>query len=196
MIMNNRQWGIVSFLVVFVVWGGKDVVWGATVQEKCGNDFQKLAVCLSYATGKAVAPTKDCCDSVKGIKDSEPECLCYIMQQTHIGSDQIKSMGIQEAKLIQLPTTCALKNASLTECPKLLGLAPNSPDAAIFTNATSATPGASTTPGTPATGTGTSQSQSSKPSSATKLGPHVAALLALAMAIVFLAFPAKSSDYY
>ncbi|XP_062110686.1 non-specific lipid transfer protein GPI-anchored 1 [Humulus lupulus] len=185
MAMMKRQMGFVSFLVVFVVLSSSRVESEVSMQEKCGSDFQKLAVCLSYATGKAVTPTKDCCESVKGIKDSEPECLCFIMQQTHNGNDKIKSMGIQETKLIQLPTTCALKNASLAECPKLLGLAANSPDAAIFTNATAAAPGTSSTPAT--TGTGTSQTQTATggTSSPTTLGPCFAALLAVAMAIVF-----------
>ena len=111
----KRAMGIVSFLVFFVVLS--EVVSASTMEEKCGNDFQKLTVCLSYASGKAVTPTKDCCDSVKGIKESEPECLCFIIQQTSSGSDKVKSLGIQEAKLLQLPTACALKNASLTECP-------------------------------------------------------------------------------
>lgn len=90
---------------------------GAGIEEKCGADFQKVVVCLSYATGKAATPTKECCESVKGIKEKDPECLCYIMLQTHKGNDQIKSMGIQEAKLLQLPSACALQNASLTDCP-------------------------------------------------------------------------------
>lgn len=90
---------------------------GAGTEEQCGPDFQKVVVCLSYATGKAATPTKDCCDTVKSIKDSDPKCLCYIIQQTHKGNEQIKNMGIQEAKLLQLPSACSLKNASLSDCP-------------------------------------------------------------------------------
>lgn len=89
----------------------------ATVAQKCSNQFQKVAMCLSYATGKAETPTKECCESVKGMRDSEPECLCYVMQQANNGSDEIKKMGIQVAKLLQLPTACSLKNASASDCP-------------------------------------------------------------------------------
>lgn len=78
----------------------------------------------------------------------------------------------------------------IVQLPELLGLSPNSTEAAIFTNATAAAPGASTTQAT--IGTGTSQSQSTTPSSANKLGSHLAALVALPMAIVFFAFSAKS----
>ncbi|GFY99963.1 hypothetical protein Acr_13g0013630 [Actinidia rufa] len=80
--------------------------------KECSSAFEKVGTCLSYATGKAAMPSKECCGSVTEIKNSEPVCLCYIIQQTHNGSNQIKSMGIQEGKLLQLPTTCQLTNAS------------------------------------------------------------------------------------
>ncbi|GMN49249.1 hypothetical protein TIFTF001_018416 [Ficus carica] len=114
------------------------------------------------------------------------------MQQTHNGNDKIKSMGIQETKLLALPSACAVKNATLTECPKLLGLSPNSPDAAIFTNASTAVPAASTTPA--ATGTGTSQSQNTKDASSGSTlvvgTTHPVGLLVMAVsAIALSAFP-------
>ncbi|CAL1413553.1 unnamed protein product [Linum trigynum] len=115
---------------------------------KCAKDFQSVMTCLGFAQGKQSSPSKECCASTKNTKDNEPECLCYIMQLTHNGSAQFRSLGVQENKLIQLPTACQLQNASLANCPRLLGLAPNSPDAAIFTNVSSAT-------GTPTTSTPT-----------------------------------------
>ena len=90
---------------------------GEGVTEECSSDFQKLSGCLSYATGKANTPTKDCCLSLQNIKESDPKCLCFIMQQTNNGSAPIKNLGIQEAKLLQLPTACQLQNASLSFCP-------------------------------------------------------------------------------
>ncbi|KAJ6702218.1 BIFUNCTIONAL INHIBITOR/LIPID-TRANSFER PROTEIN/SEED STORAGE 2S ALBUMIN SUPERFAMILY PROTEIN-RELATED [Salix koriyanagi] len=50
-----------------------------------------------------------------------------------MAAQQIKNLGIQEAKMLQLPTACQLQNASLSFCPMLLGLSPGSSDAAIFT---------------------------------------------------------------
>lgn len=88
-----------------------------TVADRCNDKFQKVAMCLTYATGKAATPTKECCESVKGIKESQPECLCYVIEQAKNGSDEIKKMGIQVAKLLQLPSACNLKNASASNCP-------------------------------------------------------------------------------
>ena len=90
---------------------------GDGLSEECSSDFQKVMGCLSYATGKANTPPKDCCSAVQDIKDSEPKCLCYTMQQAHNASSQFKSLGVQEAKLLQLPTACQLQNASLSFCP-------------------------------------------------------------------------------
>ena len=99
-------------------------VGAATVGEQCSNDFEKVATCLNYATGKVEAPTKECCASVTEIKDSDPVCLCYIIQQTHDGGEQVKSLGIQEARLLQLPTACKLTNASASNCPSKMHHSP------------------------------------------------------------------------
>lgn len=90
---------------------------GDNLASECSSDLQKLMGCLNYAQGKANTPTKDCCGAVQTMKDSEPKCLCYLIQQAHNGSAPLKNMGIQEAKMLQLPTVCQLQNASLSFCP-------------------------------------------------------------------------------
>ncbi|XP_058194650.1 non-specific lipid transfer protein GPI-anchored 1 [Rhododendron vialii] len=171
----------------------------ATLAEQCSSDFQKLTTCLTYATvapGKAATPSKECCDSVTEIKGKDPVCLCYIILQTHNGSAQIKSMGLQESRLIQLPTACKLTNASISDCPKLLNISSTSPDYSIFTNTSSAT----TTPSTgTATGTGTSTSSLTTPTSDgySNHGPQLMPLVAIAMAIFFFCgFPIKAASTF
>ncbi|CAJ2668083.1 non-specific lipid transfer protein GPI-anchored 1 [Trifolium pratense] len=121
-------------LIIVVSNGAEDL------SQKCGQVVQKVIPCLDFATGKADTPKKECCDAANSIKETDPECLCYIIQQTHKGSPESKSMGIQEDKLLQLPTVCHVKDANITNCPKLLGLSPSSPDAAIFKNASKINP--------------------------------------------------------
>ncbi|EEF47462.1 non-specific lipid transfer protein GPI-anchored 1 [Ricinus communis] len=155
------------------------------IAEECSSEVQKVMPCLDYAKGKIDTPPKGCCSAVKDMKDSDPKCLCFIMQQTHNGSAEIKSLGIQEAKLLQLPSACQLQNASISFCPKLLGIPPNSPDAAIFTNATStSTPAATATPGTSAPDT----SNNDRPNG-TMHRPY----LAIATAIFIYIFTAGSA---
>ncbi|KAH7686688.1 Bifunctional inhibitor/lipid-transfer protein/seed storage 2S albumin protein [Dioscorea alata] len=137
--------------------------------NKCSNDMQKLMGCMDYATGKNDKPSEGCCSSVTDIKGKEPVCLCFIIQQTHSGTQEVKSLGLQFGRLLQLPAACELANASLSECPKLLNLSPNSTDAAMFTNATKAS-------------TSTSSSTSAVPASSAGIIDHI--LLAVALVTV------------
>ncbi|KAG2702729.1 hypothetical protein I3760_06G104000 [Carya illinoinensis] len=92
---------------------------GATdLTTKCASDFEKVVPCLNFVTGKAATPAKDCCSSVTEMRDNHPECLCYFIQQTHNGSEQIKSLGVQDDRLLQVPPACSLKNASISYCPR------------------------------------------------------------------------------
>ncbi len=181
------------FLCFFVVIVGGTII--STVNgaddlsTKCGQVVEKVIPCLNFATGKAATPSKECCDAAKAIKESEPKCLCYIIQQTHKGSPESKQMGIQEAKLLQLPSACNVENASITECPKLLGLPPNSPDAAIFTNSSKVTPSASTE-------TSPSTTQSPNGYGSMLKPPMITDLVVLALAIVVIAIPTGFVSIY
>ncbi|KAL6969264.1 hypothetical protein U1Q18_028988 [Sarracenia purpurea var. burkii] len=172
-------------IVSVVVFGSAAAVGGATIAEKCSTEIEKVAKCLNYASGKAATPTKDCCSSVEEIKASQPECLCYFIQQAHNGSQQIESMGIQESRLLQLPSACKLTNASVSECPKLLNIPTSSPDYAIFTNS-------STSSTTPTTSTGTSLPTSAgDPSRWTRHGSQFARLVSIATTISLCSLPTQ-----
>ncbi|KAK9751174.1 hypothetical protein RND81_02G247500 [Saponaria officinalis] len=128
-----------------------------SLTTECSAAIQQVTSCLAFATGKAPEPTKDCCTAVSDMKEKQPVCLCFFIGQAHNGSAQIKSLGIQEAKLMQLPSACHLTNASISECPKLLGISPSSPAAAIFmhsnmTSPTGSTPLSSSSSSTASTG--------------------------------------------
>ncbi|KAL5724833.1 hypothetical protein ACHQM5_008044 [Ranunculus cassubicifolius] len=126
----------------------------SAIADQCSSEFSKVGVCLAFASGKADTPTKECCSTISEIREKHAVCLCFVIQQAHNGGAQLKSLGIQEAKLLQLPTACKLANASIANCPGLLNLAPGSPDYAIF-NSTTTAPATTTptgaTPTTPST---------------------------------------------
>ncbi|CAH2034110.1 unnamed protein product [Thlaspi arvense] len=156
---------------------------GGPLADKCSKDIQQVTLCLDFATGKAPTPSKKCCDAVEDIKEKDPECLCYVIQQAKSGGQAMKDFGIQEGKLIQLPSSCQLHNASISNCPKLLGISPSSPDAAVFTNnstsATTPTAPAGKSPATPAT-------SADKGGSASIRDGH--AFVALAVALIAVSF--------
>nr|WBK62784.1 LTP1 [Colobanthus quitensis] len=133
----------------------REVMGATSLTAECSTAIQQVTSCLSYATGKATEPTKDCCTAVGSMKDKQPVCLCFFIGQAHNGSQEIKSLGIQEPKLMQLPSACHLANASIAECPKLLGISPSSPAAAIFMHNTTTSPtvGATSLPSSSSTAT-------------------------------------------
>ncbi|GMI70843.1 glycosylphosphatidylinositol-anchored lipid protein transfer 1 [Hibiscus trionum] len=142
-VKGSTVWVVAAITLLACVAGAADE---SGLANQCSKDFQSVMSCLSFAQGKADKPSEECCSSVSSVQENEPKCLCYILQQSQTsGAQSLKSLGVQQGKLFQLPTACQLKNASVSDCPKLLGLAPNSPDAAIFTNSTST----KTTPATP-----------------------------------------------
>ncbi|KAK9063534.1 hypothetical protein SSX86_017404 [Deinandra increscens subsp. villosa] len=144
-----------SFLVAFTV--VCMVVCGAAAEEslaeQCSSKLTAVMTCVNFATGKEATPQQKCCDSVKEMKDDNPACLCFVIQQIHNGTNpMLKKMNIQESRLLQLSSACKIANASITDCPKLLKLPPGSPDAAIFTNnATIVPPVSGSTPSSSST---------------------------------------------
>ncbi|XP_054807290.1 non-specific lipid transfer protein GPI-anchored 1 [Prosopis cineraria] len=169
-----------------VLLGGRSVAGANDLTTKCSQNIQKVMPCLSYATGKEAEPTKQCCEATSSIKESSPECLCFVIQQTHNGNSQSKSLGISEAKLLQLPSACKLA-VNMSNCPNLLGLPANSPDAAIFKTANSSS---AATPATTNAVTARSNSSADSGSIGSTLRPPLFAdILAVALAVLIVAFP-------
>ncbi|XP_057757851.1 non-specific lipid transfer protein GPI-anchored 1-like [Arachis stenosperma] len=184
-----KHYGKLLLLLVAVVMGSGDGA-GKDLTQKCGQVVQKVIPCLNYATGKASTPSKECCEATTKIRESDPDCLCFIIQQTHHGNPESKSLGIQEDKLLHLPSLCNVKNANIADCPKLLGLSPSSPDAAIFKNASKATPAAPLSSQAPPLSSTPPKSQNQNDSYGVILRPPMTMeLIMLAMAIVLIAIP-------
>ncbi|PIN11307.1 hypothetical protein CDL12_16088 [Handroanthus impetiginosus] len=180
---KTSSW-LLATLLCFAALG---VISGAdnSLAGKCSSVLQKVTPCLAFATAKEAAPSKDCCDSVTDLKDTDPACLCFIIQQIHNGSSEaIKSLGVQESRLLQLQSACRVANASISECPRLLHLAPNSPDAAIFTNA-STTATNSTPISTPSTSSPGSDSHGFTHK------PRLAGFIVVVVSVFFHTFPVE-----
>ncbi|KAI3720417.1 hypothetical protein L6452_21333 [Arctium lappa] len=106
-----------------------------SLAEQCAAKLPEVMMCVPFASGKEATPQQKCCDSVTDMKKSNPACLCFLIQQIHNGTNPaLQKMNIQESRLLQLPSACKIADASISDCPKLLNLSPNSPEAAIFKN--------------------------------------------------------------
>ncbi|KAG9145561.1 hypothetical protein Leryth_024711 [Lithospermum erythrorhizon] len=182
--------GKVELLTLFLVMICVGLVSGEnndTLESDCAALITKMTNCLPFASGKNDAPTKDCCSSVTDVKDSNPACLCFFIQQIHKGDSTLKGLGIQEPRLLQLPTVCKLTNASISDCPKVLNLPANSPDTAIFKNASNASPSLSSSSTTATPQSGTTPTVTAGMSNAFKNTPQLAFFLAV-LSIFFFSF--------
>lgn len=93
------------------------------LQDTCSKEFEKLTMCLDYATAKVAEPGSTCCTAVSGIRQEAPACLCYIIQQAHSSSSGMEaSMGVKFDRLLSLPDSCKLANSSITNCPSKIVL--------------------------------------------------------------------------
>ncbi|KAJ3678253.1 hypothetical protein LUZ60_002056 [Juncus effusus] len=166
------------------------------LQEKCAQEFTQLTTCLDYVSAKVADPGTACCTAVSGIREQDPACLCYIIQQAHSGSSDLTSLGVRFDRLLSLPQGCKLANTSIADCPKLLKIPPSSPDYALFTNPTKAagkssnstTPNSTSSPLTSSTTTTTTGTTGTTNGTGTKYLHKTATLVMSFVCVIFFSF--------
>lgn len=97
-------------------------------KEKCANDLVGLATCLPYVSGEAKTAPVDCCTGLKQVLKKSPECMCLLIKDRN---DPSLGLKINATLALGLPSQCHAP-ANISNCPALLHLAPNSPDAKVF----------------------------------------------------------------
>ncbi|KVH97825.1 non-specific lipid transfer protein GPI-anchored 1 [Cynara cardunculus var. scolymus] len=178
--MALRNYCFILLVVVYIVLCGCGTGGSAeSLAEECASKLPEVMMCVPFASGKEATPQQKCCESVTDMKKSNPACLCFMIQQIHNGTNPaLQKMNIQESRLLQLPSACKIANASVSDCPKLLNLPPNSPDAAIFKNNGSTT-------SSPTTG-GTTSSPSTSDSYGFKHGEPTFLTSAMVYVLLFV----------
>ncbi|KAL3516619.1 hypothetical protein ACH5RR_023521 [Cinchona calisaya] len=97
-------------------------------KQECTNSLIGLATCLPYVEGNAKAPTPDCCTGLKQVLKSSKKCLCLVIKDRN---DPDLGLTINLTLALGLPSVCNAP-ANISQCPALLHLDPNSPDAQVF----------------------------------------------------------------
>ncbi|KAL8170930.1 hypothetical protein V2J09_022734 [Rumex salicifolius] len=136
----------------------------AKAKEECGPQLAGLAPCLSYVGGSAKTPTMDCCTGLKQVLAASKKCVCLLVKYKDEPSLGVK---FDVNRALSLPSICQ-SAAKLTECPTLLHLSPNSPEAKMFANYDKSTSSnaTSTTTAVPSTATATPANSTSSDSKA------------------------------
>ncbi|KAA8523076.1 hypothetical protein F0562_009499 [Nyssa sinensis] len=127
-------------------------------EKDCADQLTNLAACIPFVSGSANKPTQQCCEDTKKVRSAKPKCLCVLIKES---TDPSLGLPVNTTLALQMPSACNI-DAKISDCPSILNLPPDSPDAKIFKEADGGSSTSSTTDSPPAS---TSDSSTSSPSS-------------------------------
>ncbi|OIT34029.1 PREDICTED: protein YLS3-like [Nicotiana attenuata] len=155
-------------------------------EKDCADQLTTLAACIPYVSGTAKKPTAECCEDTQKVKAAKPKCLCVLIKES---TDPSLGLPINTTLALQMPSACNI-DAKVSDCPSILKLPADSPDAKIFkidgADSTSTSSGTST----PAS----SSSSDAKNSSTTTTGTNgvadqsISFMLTMALTSIALIF--------
>ncbi|CAA7060708.1 unnamed protein product [Microthlaspi erraticum] len=96
----------------------------------CQESISDLYSCLAFVTNKTKAPDSTCCSTLKEKidKGQTKRCLCVLVKDR---DDPGLGYKVDANRAMGLPSACHVP-ANISQCPELLHLPPDSPDAQIF----------------------------------------------------------------
>jgi len=102
----------------------------AADRAECANQLMGLATCLTFVQDKAtaVAPTRDCCAGLKQVVAASKKCMCVLVKDR---DEPALGFKINVTRAMDLPSLCNYP-ATFSDCPKILGMSPDAPEAEIF----------------------------------------------------------------
>ncbi|KAF8403948.1 hypothetical protein HHK36_012055 [Tetracentron sinense] len=138
MAMGSSNVGVgVSYILLVLIMVGFVRSDMAKDRGECAEQLIGLATCLPYVGGDAKAPTLDCCTGLKQVLNKSRKCLCILIKDRN---DPALGIKINATLALGLPTSCHAPS-NVSECPTLLHLDPNSPDAQVFLQYANSTKG-------------------------------------------------------
>ncbi|XP_068651516.1 non-specific lipid transfer protein GPI-anchored 14-like [Aristolochia californica] len=100
-------------------------------EKECADQLGNLASCIPYVSGSASKPTKQCCDDTVKVRTAKPKCLCVLIKES---TDPTMALPVNTTLALKMPSECNM-DAPVSDCPSILKLPPDSPDAKIFAEA-------------------------------------------------------------
>ncbi|PPR98652.1 hypothetical protein GOBAR_AA22018 [Gossypium barbadense] len=82
------------------------VGWGQSQRQRQSSSscLNQIAPCLNYLNGNDADVPDSCCDPLKSVIKSQPECLCGMISNK--GSRQAEQVGINVTQAQELPGRC------------------------------------------------------------------------------------------
>ncbi|KAM7462821.1 hypothetical protein LguiA_030942 [Lonicera macranthoides] len=102
--VTNKSTGLIFVLVTMLIWIG-----AAGQPEYCNNAIMSLEPCLSYVTDNSESPSSSCCSSLASVVETQPECLCGLINGGSIPN-------IDRQRVLGLPATCNVQTPPANLC--------------------------------------------------------------------------------
>ncbi|KAL6338270.1 hypothetical protein AAG906_018538 [Vitis piasezkii] len=71
-----------------------------------------MAPCLNYITGNPSAPSSSCCSQLASIIQSQPQCLCLVLN----GSGALLGITVNQTLAVALPGACSVQTPPVSQC--------------------------------------------------------------------------------
>ncbi|KAF5742940.1 protein YLS3-like [Tripterygium wilfordii] len=130
-------------------------------EKECADQLANLASCIPFVSGTASKPTPQCCQDTQKVKTNKPKCLCVLNKES---TDPSMGLPVNTTLALHMPSICKIE-ASVSNCPTLLNLSPDSPNTKIFKDASGSDSSKSSTANSPSSRASSSSTSSSSGSS-------------------------------
>ncbi|XP_020591732.1 non-specific lipid-transfer protein-like protein At5g64080 [Phalaenopsis equestris] len=142
MALNGYQLTLFAFLLSTLFAGSA----AQSSSSSCTSALLSLSTCLNFISGNAMTPPSSCCSQLNSVVNSEPQCLCAVLN-----GDAASGLGISinTTKALALPTACKVHTPPISQCSTS-----SSPPSTGTTPSTSNSPSGGGTKNVPSTDTG------------------------------------------
>ncbi|XP_022854536.1 protein YLS3-like [Olea europaea var. sylvestris] len=176
------------FIIICILVGTMAMVATATMEDDekdCAEQLTNLAACIPFVSGTAKKPTPECCQDTDKVRTAKPKCLCVLIKES---TDPSMGLPINTTLALQMPAACNI-DAKVSDCPSILKLPADSPDAKIFqvagvdSSTSSSSPASASTSSSSSTG---SSSDSKTTAASSKGGAKIAGSVFLVMGLALV----------
>ncbi|WCJ29729.1 Bifunctional inhibitor/lipid-transfer protein/seed storage 2S albumin superfamily protein [Euphorbia peplus] len=169
-------------------------------EEECAEQLTNLASCIPFVSGSAKKPTPECCQDTLKVKTNKPKCLCVLIKES---ADPSMGLPVNTTLALQMPSVCNI-DADVSNCPSILKLAADSPDAKIFktattsdsTSTTTSSSSSSSSSGSPSSTSSSDSSDSKSAASDSNNAPKRMVFEGPILLIMIMTFVASSSIFF
>ncbi|GKV48570.1 hypothetical protein SLEP1_g55370 [Rubroshorea leprosula] len=85
----------------------------ATAQSGCTKEVISLSPCLNYITGNSTTPSSSCCSQLANVVQSQPQCLCTVVNG---GAASSLGISINQTLALSLPGACNVQTPPVSQC--------------------------------------------------------------------------------